>query len=152
MGNLNLNQFEMAPQIGDTAQVASSGVIDCVVNTGQTLVAGQKVSLVASTDKKVIVVTAAATGTVGVGIVMKDIQHSTFTAAMHVQIALFGGPGVVMQFMAGAAIAAGAYVEMQATAGYVITKSSQKTIGIALDDVSSGQLVRILITRADYSS
>lgn len=146
MANLNINQFQQVPVRGQTdLQISKSGVITGQISTNQAtaLNPGDFIKLDSAATGPVPQFVAAAVGDTGLGCLIFDVKRASFSAGDYCEIAFLGGP--VIWLTAGATIAPGAAVEDNGS-DQVITKSANAQKGIALDNGTTGNLLRVILT------
>ncbi len=146
MSNLNVNQFAQVAVRGQTdLQISKNGVLTGQISANQAtaLNPGDFVELDAAATGPVPQFIAAPVADTGVGALIFDVKRSSFSAGDYVEVAFLGGP--VIWLIAGATIAPGAAVEDNGS-GRVITKSAQAQKGIALDNGTTGNLLRVILT------
>lgn len=141
------NQFVQAPVIGLLdLQIARGGgalAMQISANQATALKAGARVKIdgtVTSTGGLPQVV-GAADNEDGIGVIRYDVKQTSFSAGDSVDVVCNLGP--VMYLVAAATIAAGAKVEM--SSGFVQTKNTGTTFGIALDPGVLNGFVRVAI-------
>lgn len=83
---------------------------------------------------------------VAIGIFQRTTMEGTFAIGDQVKVALFGGP--VVWLLANATITPGATVYQDANNLVVLSGSSAKSRGIALDYAIAGQVLRVLLVSA----
>lgn len=142
--NMNINQTEITPVPGEIdIQTMQNGYFTAIVATGQTLKAGQFVKFVSANTGPLPVVTAAAQGDVGCGMVAYITKDSTFVAGDRVDIAFFGGL-VIFQQATAVAITPGSQVESDSTGLLIQAYSSHPVRGYALDYFPASGIARII--------
>lgn len=143
---LNSNLFQQTQVRGSLdLQISKSGVITGQISENQAtaLNPGDFVKLDTANTGPVPQFVAAAVGDTGLGVLIRTVKASSFSAGDAVEVAFNGGPVIWLE--AGASINPGAAVEDNGS-DQVITKASNAQKGIALDPGTSGNLLRVIIT------
>lgn len=81
-----------------------------------------------------------------IGIFKRTSMEGLFAIGDQVEVALFGGPAIWM--LAAATITPGQTVYLNSSNGVVGTGGGAKSIGIALDYATSGNVLRVLLASA----
>lgn len=140
------NQFNQTPQKGDVDLITSTGATLTVrlASGSATVVPGEAVKIVDSTSKVPEVTALTADTDSSFGFVLRNFKDEDREAGENLEI---GIAGQVVYLEAGAAIARGAGVEVDASTKKVITSAGTNPIvGTALDKVAAdGDLIRVLI-------
>lgn len=145
---MEMNQFNIS-QVQGSLDLQNGYVISCVVDAAETtsLVAGQAVKLATTGGgtPKVLAVTAATDKVFG--FVVRNLKDISRSAGETLEIALAGS---VMYMTAGAAVTAGAYVEIVYATNKVIASAGVNPIvGYSLDKASDDtDLIRVMILEA----
>lgn len=147
---VDINQFALSQVQGALDLQIHSSVMSCTVDAAETtqLVAGQAVKL-ASTGggtPKVLACTAATDKVFG--FVVRNLKDISRGAGESLEIAMAGS---VMYMTAGAAVTAGAYVELVYATNKVITSAGvNPIIGYSLDKATADtDLIRVMVMNAD---
>lgn len=146
---VDINQFALSQVQGALDLQIHSSVISCTVDAAETtqLVAGQAVKLATTGGgtPKVLALTSNTDKTFG--FVVRNLKDQSRGAGESLEIAMAGS---VMYMTAGAAVTAGAYVEIVYATNKVITSAGANPIvGYSLDNASAdGDLIRVMMIEA----
>lgn len=150
--SLQMNQLKMIPVQGQLDLAIFNNIITGQVDTNVVtpLVPGQAVKLITTSNGIPIVTPLTANTDATFAFVSYNIKDQSFPARSRVELALAGS---TMQMTAGAAINAGAKIEVVYTTNKVITNAGTNPVaGYALDHASAdGDLIRVT-TLSPYSS
>lgn len=144
---LSLNALNIAPLQGLIDLMDNSSVISGIIDpafAGTAIVPGQPVQLIVG-SKGIPKFTALTANTqIADGFVAYSTKDGSFVASKALEVAI---SGAVMYMTAGAAIAAGANIEIVYTTNKVITNAgTNPVVGTALDAASAdGDLIRVKI-------
>lgn len=138
----NMNQFAQTPLKGSAALNTVANTVSVQVDPASvaTIVAGDAVKLVDKVSTTIIVDKCANTDAV-FGYVLYTPKKAKFVAGDALECAIAGS---ILYLEASGSIARGANIEFVASTSTVITAAGTNPVsGVALDKVSSGQLVRV---------
>ena len=144
------NQFALAPVKGQVDMHRPGGSVSCIVDASSgTLVAGQAVIIVDSTDKIPHIKGVAATTDNVLGFVGFEQKDASFVAGDRVEISL---DGEIMYMEAGAAFAKLTELMVVVAGSKVVTATqNNRVIGWAFDKASADlDLVRVFIKTPSY--
>lgn len=138
----NMNQFAQTPLKGSAALNTVANTVSVQVDPASvaTIVAGDAVKLVDKVSTTIIVNKCANTDAV-FGYVLYTPKKAQFVAGDAMEVAIAGS---ILYLEASGSIARGANIEFVASTSTVVTAAGTNPVsGVALDKVSSGQLVRV---------
>lgn len=142
---MEMNQFTIS-QVQGAATLTPANVLSCVVDSTETtqLVGGQPVKLSTTSTAVPKVLALTANTDKSFGFVLRNLKDISRGAGETLEVARYG---TVMYMTAGAAINAGAKIEVVYTTNKVITNAGTNPIvGIALDKAfADGDLIRVEI-------
>lgn len=144
-----LNQFQQAPILGDTATKVNLNTLSVQIdpNSTNTLLPGDAVYMTQTTGTTILVDKCSAT-IAPFGYVLYNVKYDQFTAGYNVEIGLVGQ---IIWVEAGGTIYRGNNVEYDPSASLttgpqVLASGGINPIsGLALDNATSGELLRIII-------
>ena len=143
---VDINQFALSQVQGALDLQIHSSVISCTVDAAETtqLVAGQPVKLATTGGGTPNVLALTANTDKTFGFVVRNLKDQSRGAGEQLEIAIEGS---VMYMTAGAAITAGAMVEVVYTTNKVITSAgTNPAVGVVIDKAAAdGDLVRVLV-------
>ena len=148
----NMNQFSQTPLKGDLAAVVSPSTLSAQVDATSmnTIVAGELVKLSTATGNSILVDSGAANTQNPLGFAIYSPKKDKFTSGNALEVALSGS---VIWLEAASYISRGRSLEYVASGAKVrASEGSNPVIGIALDNASAGQLIRVLVSIEAYPS
>ena len=150
---LYTNQFGQQVSVGDIdLGIQQSGALAGILSPNQsspgvTVAAGAPAKIDSNiTSGYVVNFLQAAITDVIIGVFKRTSTKGVFSVLDQVEVALFGGP--VIWMLAGATIAPGATCYLDASNNVVGSGGGAKSVGIALDYATSGNVLRVLLSSA----
>lgn len=148
---VDINQFALSQVQGALDLQIHSSVISCTVDAAEStqLVAGQAVKLATTGGGTPKVLALTSNTDRAFGFVVRNLKDQSRGAGEQLEIAMGGS---VMYMTAGAAVTAGAYVEVIYSTNKVITSAGvNPVVGYALDKATAdGDLIRVMIVKTDF--
>lgn len=138
-----MNQFAQTPLKGQVADILNPLTLSVQLDPAsvETVIVGDAVKLVNVTGKQIMVEKCSASD-VPFGYVVYTPKKESFTAGMTFEI---GGAFSIVYLEASGSISRGGYVEYVVSGAKVQAQSANPVSGLALDNASSGDLLRVMI-------